>query len=155
MLICSQPWELMWKTAGVLSWNLGPAQLQGQAGVRQGCPVFCSRQGGAMPGRQQLSPWLWRLTGLSPWARGLSHFPRTNPRVLESQQHWEVGVVIPLVLQIWKHDRGKRLSGQRCSERMRRRLGRPRSVGAGGGRDTQRSSRSDCRWCLGGGLLDR
>ena len=69
-----------------------------------------------MPGRQQHSPWLWRLTGLSPWARGLSHFPRTNPRVLEFQQHWEECVVIPLVLQIWKHDRGKRLSGQSCSE---------------------------------------
>ena len=83
----------------MLSWSLDLAQSEGQAGGQAGlaCALLSKREGNAWT-TAAASPWLWRLTGLSPWARGLSHFPRTNPRVLEFQEHWEVGVVIPLVL---------------------------------------------------------
>lgn len=128
MLICSQPWGLMWKTAGEggASLETGSSPVRGSGGGQAGlaCVLLSTGEGDAWT-TAAASPWLWRLTGLSSWARGLSHFPRTNTRVLESQEHWEVGLVIPQVLQIWKRDRRKQLSSQSCSERVRRRLGYP------------------------------
>lgn len=42
-----------------------------------------------------------------------------------SEQAWEVGVVMPVVLQIWRQDRGKWFAGQSCREEMCSKAGRP------------------------------
>lgn len=142
----------MWKTAGEggASLNLGPAQSEGQAGVRRGWPVFCSQQGRAMPGASSSQPLASHSLGSHPGPGGLSHFPRDpTHESLSPRNTGRWARVIPQVLQIWKRDRRKQLSSQSCSERVRRRLGYPglwelAEVG------TQRSSWSDCSVPRGG-----
>ena len=86
---------------------------RGQAGLP--CVLLLTRGGGG--GRclddSITAPGSGDSLGSHP---GPEAFPTSQGPTHEFQQHWEVGVVIPLVLQIWKHDRGKRLSGQSCSE---------------------------------------
>lgn len=122
-------------------------------GVRQGWPVLCSRKGRAMPGRQQQpAPGSGDSLGSHP---GPEVFPTSQGPTHESSSSRNTGRWASSFLWCYRFGNRTEESGSPARAAVR---------GCGGGwatpglwelaeAGTQKSSWSDCRSCLGGGLL--